>query len=106
MESSLSNPTPEKPIKTLTFELYLEINDDEKDQQGGKEIGQIRGTDSREGRVKGPDFVGLGEKQVEQRDDSPLEFDSGVGFDGDRGKGPPDDVLADVCRDEEGDPAA
>jgi len=52
------------------------------------------------------ELVRLGEEEVEHSNDSTLELSALVGPDGNRGEGLPEDLLADVGGDEEGDTRA
>ncbi len=81
---------------------YLEVYDHAKDDNGGHEVGQVGQVLSVEGFPEGAHLVLAGGQQVEERDDGALELGASAGVDGRRRERLPDDGLADVGGDEEG----
>mmetsp|Transcript_97284 Transcript_97284/g.197633 ORF Transcript_97284/g.197633 Transcript_97284/m.197633 type:complete len:291 (-) Transcript_97284:677-1549(-) len=81
----------------------LEVDHDEEDQHGGKEGGDVRRVLSVESLLECHDLVALGEEEVEERDDRALKLGALASVHGAGAECLPDDVLADVCGDEEGD---
>ncbi len=81
----------------------LEVDDDKEDNDGGHQVEKVGRGGSVEGLVECGDFVGAGEEHVHCGDNCAFVFDvAGLIGDSEGGKGFPDDVLADVDGNEEG----
>lgn len=83
----------------------LKIDDGAKDSDGGQEIHDVWQVLSVEGLAKSELLVWPGDQKVDQSDNSTLKFWSSSGVDGSWGESLPDNGLANVGRDEEGDTA-
>ena len=81
----------------------LEVDDDGKDNDGRDEVHDVGETVAPEGLAESAALVVPGEEEVEERDDGALEFGAAAGVDGRGREGLPDDGLADVRGNEEGD---
>lgn len=82
---------------------YLEVNDDEYDEYCGKQVWKIGSVLPVEGVLQSVELVALSEEEVEESDDCALELGTLLGSNCYWGETLPEDVLADVCSDEEGD---
>lgn len=80
----------------------MEVDDNQKDQHGREEIGQVRQVAAVECLLNRADLVVAGDQQVDQSNESAFKLGSTASVDGGGGEGLPDDALADVGRDEEG----
>ena len=85
---------------------HLEVDDYTEDEDGGEEIHEVGEVLPVEGLSQGPDLVLARGEEVEQRDDGPLELGAAPGVDGGGGEGLPDDGLADVGGDKQGNSRA
>ena len=81
----------------------LEVDDDGEDEDGGEEVGKIGEVLAVDGLLEGADLVIAGDEEVEKSDDGSLELGSAASVDGGGTEGLPDDVLADVCGNEQTD---
>ena len=84
----------------------MEVYDDAKDEDGGHEVHEVGQVLPVEGLPEGADLVLAGGEQVEERDHGALELGAAAGVDGGGGETLPDDRLADVGGDEQGDTGA
>ena len=82
--------------------LYLEVYDHTKDDDGGEQVGQVRQVLAVEGLAEGANLVLAGGQKVEESNDGALELCAAAGVDGRRGEGLPDDGLANVGGNEQG----
>jgi hypothetical protein len=96
----LSSPGKERVLGRST---YLEVDDYEDNQNSREQVGEVGGILSVEGVLEGINFVALGEEEVEESDDCSFELSALISSDCDGGEALPEDVLADVGSDEEGD---
>jgi hypothetical protein len=85
---------------------YLEVNDDKDDDDSRDEVADVGRVLAVESLLDSEHLVGLGEEEVEQGDDGTLELSTLLSSDRDGRKGLPQDDLADVGGDEEGDTGA
>lgn len=85
---------------------YLEVDDDNKHEGGGQQVGAVGEILTVESLPQSSALVRLGDQQVEQSNDCTLEVDAAVDGDGGRAESLPDDVLADVGGNEQGDTRA
>lgn len=85
---------------------YLEVNDDQNDQDGGQKIWKVGSILSVECILKCIKLVALGQKEMEECNDWSFEFSALLGSDGDGWEALPQDILADVCGEEEGNATA
>ena len=85
----------------MVLKTYLEVDNDEDDQDGGKKVGDVWCISSVESLLDGKHLVWFGEEEVEESDDGTLELSPILGSDGDWGERFPKDDLTDVCGDEE-----
>ena len=81
----------------------LEVDDDGEDDDGREQIHQVRQAVAPERLAERAALVVPREEEVEERDDGALEFGAAAGVDGRGREGLPDDGLADVRGNEEGD---
>ena len=81
----------------------LEVDDGGEDDGGGNEIHDVRKTSTPKGLTEGATLVIPGEEEMEEGDESTLEFWSTAGVDGGRRESLPYDGLANVGGDEERD---
>lgn len=81
----------------------LEVDDGSEDDNGGKEVADVRKTFAVECLLESTRFVVPGEEKMEERDNGTLKFGSTAGVDGGGRESLPDDRLADVGSDEERD---
>mmetsp|Transcript_14521 Transcript_14521/g.24067 ORF Transcript_14521/g.24067 Transcript_14521/m.24067 type:complete len:368 (+) Transcript_14521:211-1314(+) len=81
----------------------LEVDNDDKDQDGSHEVGQVRKILTVESLTKSTDLVVTGDEKMEQGDDGTFELSTTTSVDGSRTEGLPDDVLTNVGGDEKGD---
>lgn len=79
----------------------LEVNDNDKHQDRRHQVGQVGQVLPVQRLAEGPDLVGPGDEQVEERDDGALELGPAPRVDGGGGEGLPDDGLANVGGNEE-----
>mmetsp|Transcript_44817 Transcript_44817/g.142710 ORF Transcript_44817/g.142710 Transcript_44817/m.142710 type:complete len:313 (-) Transcript_44817:240-1178(-) len=84
----------------------LEVDHDEEHEDGGQEVGAVGQVLAVEGLLEGAGLVRAGKEQMEEGDDGALELRPTPLVDGGGGERLPDDVLADVGGDEEGDTGA
>jgi hypothetical protein len=84
----------------------LEVDHDGKDRDGREEVHNVGESLPVEGLFEGAGLVVPGEEEVEEGDDGSLELRAATGVDRVGGEGLPDDRLADVGGDEEGDTRA
>ena len=82
---------------------YLEIDDDENDDDGGDQVQKVWSILPVESLLEAIELVWLGEQKVEEGNDGSLELSSLVGSNGDWGEGLPEDGLADVGSNEKRD---
>mmetsp|Transcript_30829 Transcript_30829/g.66633 ORF Transcript_30829/g.66633 Transcript_30829/m.66633 type:complete len:351 (+) Transcript_30829:714-1766(+) len=83
----------------------LEVDDNDKHENRGGEVGQVGQILSVHGLLDGADLVIARDEQVEQCDDGTFELGTASGVDGGGTEGLPHDVLANVGGDEETDSA-
>lgn len=83
------------------FSFYLEVYDNSKDQNGCKQVHQVRKVLSVESLTKSANFVLTGSQQVEQGNDGTFKFSSTSGIDRGRTESLPHDCLANICRNKE-----
>ena len=81
----------------------LEVDDNDKDEDGGHQVGQVGQVLPVEGLADGADLVLAGNEQMEKSNDGSLELGSTSGVDSRGTEGLPDNVLADVGGDEQTD---
>jgi len=81
----------------------LEVDDDAKDQDGGEEVHDVRQVLSVERLSESSELVASGGQQVEESNDSALEFGTSSSVDGGGREGFPDDGFTDVCGDKQRD---
>ena len=93
-------------LSILYDQFYLEVDNHSKDQDCGKEIGQVGQVLPVEGFPQSADLVLSSGQQVEESNDCSLELGSTSGVDGGWRKRLPDDGFADVGGDEQGDTGA
>ena len=62
---------------------YLEVNDDQDDNDGGYQVGNVRSVLPIEGLLDGVKLVLLGQEEVEKGDDGSLELSTLLRADGD-----------------------
>ena len=79
----------------------LEVDDDEEDDDGSKEVGDVGKTRAVEGIAESTDLVLTGNEAVEQGDDGTFEFLTTTVIDSGGREGSPHDRLADVGGDEQ-----
>ena len=82
----------------------LEVDDDQEHDDGREQVCDVGQRRAVERLLQRLDLVAARQQQVEQRDDGPLELGAARSRDGVGREGLPDDVLADVGRDEQRDP--
>ena len=81
----------------------LEVDDDGKDGDRGQEVHDVGQSLPVKGLFERSGLVVPGEEQVEEGNDGTLKLGTSTGVDRVGGEGLPDDRLANVGRDEEGD---
>lgn len=81
----------------------LEVDDNEHDDRSGEEVAKIRGILPIERLLQAVKLVWFCDQEMESGNDSTLEFGSLVSSNGNWGEGLPEDGLADVSGNEEGD---
>ncbi len=81
---------------------YLEVNNHKEHKNSGEQVIDVGELRTVEGLLESRNFVGLGNQHVEKSDNGSLVFHSGFGSWGDWAESFPDNGLADVCGDEEG----
>lgn len=81
----------------------LEIDNNGENDYGGDQVHDVGETVAPEGLTEGTPLVVPGEEEMEEGDDGAFELGTTSGVDGGGGERFPDDGLADVGRDEEGD---
>lgn len=79
----------------------LEINDNDEDEDGGHEVGDVGEVLAIEGLLEGANLVVSGDQKVEQSNDSSFEFRSTSSVNSGRAESLPDDGFANVGGDEE-----
>lgn len=84
----------------------LQVDDSGEDQEGGQQVHHVGQVLAVEGLVQSALLVGPGQEEVEQGDDGTLELRATTGVNGGGGESLPDDGLADVGGNEEGDTTA
>ena len=84
----------------------LEVDHDEEDQDRGEQVGDVGHVRSVECLLERAHLVRARDEQVEQRDDSALELGAATGVHGGGAESFPDDALALVRGDEQGDARA
>ena len=84
----------------------LKVYDHAKHEHGGAQVHQVGKVAAVEGLAQAADLVRPRGQQVKESDDGPLKLGPTARVDGGRAERPPDDRLADVCGDEEGDARA
>ena len=80
---------------------YLEVDDDGKDQNGGKQIHQIGQILTVERFAECANFVGARSQEMEECDDTAFEFCAAANVDGRWTEGFPNDCFTDVRGNEE-----
>ena len=80
----------------------LEVDDDKEDGDGGEQLHDVGQVLAVEGLLQGSRLVRAGDQEVEESDDRPLKLRAPRTADGVGAEGLPDDALADVGGDEEG----
>jgi hypothetical protein len=81
----------------------LEIDDDQSDNHGREQVAKVWGILSINSLLKSVKLVWLGQQEVEESDDASFEFGSLISSNGDWGEAFPEDTLADIGGNEEGD---
>ena len=84
----------------------LEVDDHDENEEGGKEIGQVGKILSEHRLLDGADLIIPSNEEMEQCHDSSLELGPPTSIDGGRTEGLPNNILADISRNEQGDTAA
>ena len=84
----------------------LEVDDNGENNNGGDEVHDVGETITPECFTESTTLVVPGEEEVEEGDDGTLKLGAAAGVEGGGGEGLPDDGLADVGCDEEGDARA
>ena len=84
----------------------MEVDDNEEDDHGGKEVPEVGEVLAVEGLLKRTHLVVASDEHVEERNDSALELRAEARVDGGGAEGLPHDRLADVGGNEEGDARA
>jgi hypothetical protein len=79
---------------------YLEKDDDEHNNHGGKQLGNIWRVLTVEGLLKCVHLVLLGQHEVEERNDAAFKFSALISPDRNWRETLPKDAFADVCGDE------
>ena len=92
--------------RKLHIKLTLEVDDHGEDNNGGDQVHAVGQVLSVESLAKGKLLVGPGDEEVDKADNGTLELGTTASVDGGRGESAPDNGLANVGRDEEGDTAA
>lgn len=80
---------------------YLEVNDDEGDNNSGEQVAKVWSILSVDSLLKTIELVWLGQQEMEESYDSTFEFSSLVGSNGNWRKRFPEDGFTDVGSDEE-----
>lgn len=81
----------------------LEVDNGGKDGDGSKEVHDVRQVLSVESLLKSASLVWPSDEQMKQSDDCAFKFSTSSSVDCGWGKCLPNDGLADVCRNEQGD---
>ena len=81
----------------------LKVNDNDKDEDGGEEIGQVGKILSVESFLESADLVVAGNEQVEESNNGSLKLGTTARVDGGGAKGLPDNVFANVGSNKERD---
>ena len=105
-ESSTLNPCCAKKSQNCMenyAKTYLEVDDDQCDYNSGEQVAKVRCVLSVDSLLQAVDLVWLCQQEVEESDDASLEFSSLVSSNGDWGEAFPEDALADVGGNKEGD---
>jgi len=84
----------------------LEVDDGAEDGNGSDQVHDVGQVLAVEGLLEGKLLVGPGDQKVDKGNDGTLELRTSAGVDGGRRESLPDDRLADVGGDEEGDTTA
>ena len=94
-------------LPTCLFNMtYLEVDDDQDHNDSGDQVGHIRRVLSVECLLQSVESILLSEQEVEECDDSAFKLGSLIRADGDGREGLPQDDLADIGGDEQGDAAS
>ena len=83
--------------------IYLEVDDDQEDEDGGEQVVQVGETLSVESLLEGGDLVGFRDQEVEESNDGSFVLSTSFSDDGNGGEGSPEDVFADVGSNEKRD---
>jgi hypothetical protein len=78
----------------------LEINDHDENENCGQEVGKVRKISAIKSLSKSTDFIGTGNEKMEQSNNRSFEFSSATSVDCSWRKCFPNDILADVGRNE------
>jgi hypothetical protein len=81
----------------------LEVDDNDKDQDGSHEVGQVRKILTVESLTESAELVVTGDEKMEQGDDGTLEFSTTTSVDGSWAERLPNNVFTNVGGDKEGD---
>ena len=84
----------------------LKVDDDDEDHDGRDEVHDVGETVAPERLTEGAALIIPSEEEVEERDDSTLKLGATAGVDGRRRERLPNNRLADVRHDEQGDARA
>lgn len=84
----------------------MEVDDGAEDGNGSDQVHDVGQVLAVEGLLEGKLLVGPGDQKVDKGDDSTLELRTSASVNGGRRESLPDDRLADVGSDEEGDTTA
>jgi hypothetical protein len=84
----------------------LQVDDSSEDEESGQEVHDVGQVLAVECLVQGTLLVGPGQEKVEESDDGTLELGATAGVDGRGGEGLPDNGLANVGGNEQGDTTA
>jgi hypothetical protein len=95
-----------EPARQKKQPPHLEVDHDQEDDHGGQQVVDVGQVGAVEGLLERLHLVAARHEEVEQRDDRALELGAARAADGVGAEGLPDDGLADVGGDEQGDAAA
>jgi len=84
----------------------LEVDDNNEDEDGSEQVRDVGEILAVESFLERTDFVGTGDEEMEKGNDRAFELGTTASVDGSGGEGFPNNVLTDVCGDEEGDTRA
>jgi hypothetical protein len=85
------------------LKTYLEVDDDENDNDGGDQVHKVWSVLSVESLLQAIELVWLSQQKVEESNDSSLKLSTLISSNGDWGEGFPKNELTDVGGDEKRD---